>query len=313
MNSKFLDSPEKLLSVVPREVLPNLEFRKTLHSWLAEDKIAQEVFLQLLFVEPQLAYDLCFFIYEARAATRGLAIAPFILYPSEQTLVQKLKVCIDGGKDLGINKSREEGASETIIKFLTLYMLLVPNCSFLVGSQKEDYVDKSGTTKSLFSKIDQTIKYLPLWMRNRLEIERSHCKIKNKTIESIIDGEATNENFGAGGRATAVLLDEFGRVDAPIAESIAGSVWDVSNCIIFNSTHWLGASHPFNKMLHKPGIERVDMLWYNHPLKKMGLYKTEKVNEIELIDEKYYKEKYPGIFKYAEPETERIPETILPK
>ena len=303
MQSSLLDTPEVLLKSVPRGILENLEFRKNLHEWLAEDKGAQETFLKMLVLEPELAYDTCFFIYEARAATRGMAITPFILYPSEQLLVKALKECIDNGIDLGVNKSREEGASETIIKFLTLYTLLVPNCSFLIGSQKEEYVDKTGTTKSLFAKVDQTIKYLPLWMQARLKLERSHCKFRNLTLESLIDGEATNENFGAGGRATAVLLDEFGRVDAPVAESIAGSVWDVTNTVIVNSTHWLGATHPVNNLLHKPGLRRVDMLWYNHPLKKKGLYKSPKIGEIELVDEIYYREKYPELFKYAEPET----------
>lgn len=297
MNSKFLDSSEKLLGVIPREVLPNLEFRKSLHGWLAEDKGAQDVFLKLLFDNPEIAYDSCFFIYEAREATRGLAITPFILYPSERILVQALKDCIDKGQDLGVNKSREEGATETIIKFLTLYTLLVPNCSFLVGSQKEEYVDKSGTTKTLFAKIDQAIKYLPLWMKQRFEIERSHCKFKCKTTESLIDGEATNENFGAGGRATAVLLDEFGRVDAPIAESIAGSVWDVSNTIIFNSTHWFGSGHSFAKMLKKPGMKIVTMPWFSHPLKSKGLYKSPKIDEIEIVDKKYYLDNCPDFCK----------------
>lgn len=296
----MLDNPQKLLQVVPKEILPNLAFRKELHSWLAEDKSAQDVFLKMLFDNPELAYDTCFFIYEAREATRGLAITPFILYPSERILVQALKDCIDRGQDLGVNKSREEGATETIIKFLTLYTLLVPNCSFLIGSQKEEYVDKSGTTKSLFAKIDQTIKYLPLWMKHRFEIERSHCKFRNKTIESLIDGEATNENFGAGGRATAVLLDEFGRVDAPIAESIAGSVWDVSNCIVFNSTHWFGSGHPFNKMLQKKGIKIISMPWWKNPTKNKGLYKSPHIDEIELVDEDYYLKNYPKMFQYAE-------------
>jgi hypothetical protein len=250
-----------------------------------------------LIEQPELAYDLCFFIYEARAATRGTAMMPFILYPSERKLVKALKECIDVGQDLGVNKSREEGASETIIKFLTLYTLLIPNCSFLIGSQKEEYVDKTGTTKSLFAKIDQTIKYLPLWMRARFVLERSHCKFRNMTLESLIDGEATNENFGAGGRATAVLLDEFGRVDAPVAESIAGSVWDVTGSVIFNSTHWLGAAHSFNKMLHKPGVRRVDMLWYDHPLKQLGLYKSPTIGEIEIVDKPYYLEKFPDFCK----------------
>jgi hypothetical protein len=293
MQNQLLDNPQKLLQVVPKEILSNLVFRKELHSWLAEDKSAQDVFLKILFDNPELAYDTCFFIYEAREATRGMAITPFILYPSERLLVQALKDCIDKGQDLGVNKSREEGATETIIKFLTLYTLLVPNCSFLIGSQKEEYVDKSGTTKSLFAKIDQTIKYLPLWMKHRFEIERSHCKFRNKTIESLIDGEATNENFGAGGRATAVLLDEFGRVDAPIAESIAGSVWDVSNCIVFNSTHWFGSGHPFAKMLKKPGIKIVTMPWFKHPLKSKGLYKSPEIDKIEIVDKQYYIDKYP--------------------
>jgi hypothetical protein len=116
-------------------------------------------------------------------------------------------------------------------------------------------------------------------------------------------GETTNENFGAGSRGTALLLDEIGRVELAIAESIEGSVHDVADCVIYSSTHWLGLNHTFNKVLKKPSTEIINLLWYDNPDGEAeGLYKTPEPGVIELIDVEYYQKTHPEIFQYAEPD-----------
>jgi hypothetical protein len=119
-------------------------------------------------------------------------------------------------------------------------------------------------------------------------------------LNTAIDGEATNENFGAGGRTTAVFLDEFGRVEKSMAESIKDSVNDVTNCVIYCSTHWFGSNHPFNKVVKSKYIKKVVLPWYSNPEKNYGLYTSSDFNVIEIIDIDYYRKLCPEVFDKIE-------------
>ncbi|MEK0336958.1 MAG: hypothetical protein QQN41_05930, partial [Nitrosopumilus sp.] len=83
------------------------------------------------------------------------------------------------------------------------------------------------------------------------------------------------------------------------AIAIEGSVHDVSNCIIYSSTHWLGSGHCFNQALSKETTRVVELIWHTNPTKNQGLYTSPEPGEIELIDVDWYKEKYPEVLEYA--------------
>ena len=131
---------------------------------------------------------------------------------------------------------------------------------------------------------------------------KTHVHIENLDNGTIIDGETTNENFGAGDRRTAILLDEFGRVDRRIAENIRNSVADVSDAVLYNSTHFYGRSHPFAKLRFSGKTKVWIMPWEKNPEKIKGLYKSPALNYIKIYDLDYYKQKFPGIFDGIEQE-----------
>jgi len=90
------------------------------------------------------------------------------------------------------------------------------------------------------------------------------------------------------------MLDEFGRVDHSVAQSIRETVSDVTNCTIYNSTHWYGRGHPFAKLLYSRKVSVIELPWYKNPEKTEGLYKSPDLNEIEFLDD-YYIKKYPKV------------------
>lgn len=298
--SILIDDPEKFLSIIPTSVVENIHFRQKLHEILASDKGAQKTYLQLCEEKPQIAFNSLFFTYNPRKSA-GMRNLPFIVRPAQSKAIDILKQGIDRGFDIGINKSRDEGATEITAKLYALYFLLVPETAFLVGSRKEEYVDKTGDPKTIFAKIDYAMKHLPLWMQPK--IERNHLHFRNLENNSVIDGEATNESFGAGARATSVLLDEFGRVETSLAKSIRDSIADVSNCIIYNSTHFYGASHPFNELLHSQHIKIILLGWYENPEKNYGYYKSSAAGQVEIVDLDFYKQICPEIFNDIQPNT----------
>jgi hypothetical protein len=118
----------------------------------------------------------------------------------------------------------------------------------------------------------------------------------------MLEGEATNESFGAGNRATAVLIDEVARIEPEVAQFIVDNIHDTSECCIYNSTHFRwGAGHPFAKLLRSNRVEVVTLGYEDNPEKNKGAYYTPVQDEVELIDVDYYRHNFPEILTYAEP------------
>jgi len=203
------------------------------------------------------------------------------------------------GHDAGIDKSREEGASEICAKLGVLHILLIPGTHGIIGSRNANLVDCKGNPTTIFAKIDHAINHLPRWLRSQLHIDRKEMLLNILETDGSIAGETTNESFSAGSRSTWMVLDEFGRVIKRAADAIEGSIHDVTNCVIYSSTHWYGAGHTFNVCLQKPSTKVVRLLWYDNPEKNKFLYASPQPGFVELKDIKSYKEHYPGLFKYT--------------
>jgi len=240
-----------------------------------------------------LAFKSLFWTYNPKAGT-GMRHIPFILRPQQELAVNRLQECITSGKDACIDKSRDEGATWLLLGTFFCFTMFVPDCQFLVGSRKEEYVDKMGDHKTLFAKIEYLWNKLPLFAQ--FPKEKTHMHFKNMLNNSAIDGEATNENFGAGDRRTAVGLDEFGRVEHSTAQSIKDSIADVTDCVIYNSTHFYGRNHPYANVRYSEGIEIIELPWFKNPTKNYGLYKSPDLNKITILDSEYWIQRYPETF-----------------
>jgi hypothetical protein len=291
------DNPKDFYDIIPKDVMENIEFRVQLNKMLSTDKKAQDVFMEICRQYIPNFFSAIAWTYNPWSRVNY----PFILRPMQIPTVETLDWCIEKGHDAGINKSREEGASEICCKLFAAKTLLHEYTNFIVGSRKKELVDNFGDYYTLYAKIDNVFSCLPTWWKERSGYDpKNNRKDMLLTIpcnNSSIVGETTNESFSAGSRATALLLDEFGRVDATTATAIEGSVHDVSPCIIYSSTHWLGAGHQFNLCLGKATTKVVELLWYTNPVKNEGLYTSPKPGFIQLLDIDYYMKKAPLVFK----------------
>ena len=304
-----INDPDSFYRIIPKDVKENILFRQKFAELSADDTELQKVFLEMCGIKPQIAYNLVLWTYNPRNE-EGMRHLPFILRePQQELAVDEIKSAILNRTDLLIEKSRDEGATEIISKYFVLDFILHDGGSYLVGSRKEDYVDGStsidlannrvtGSARSIFHKMLYGIVHLPAWMIPN--ILKTHMHIENLNNGSVIDGEATNENFGAGDRRTAILLDEFGRVEHRIAQNIRDSVADVSDCVIYNSTHFYGRSHPFAKLRYSGKVKVFLLPWYKNPEKTHGLYSSPSLNFITIKDLEYYKNKFPKAFNGIE-------------
>lgn len=300
-NTKIFDisTPKEFFALIPIGVKENISFRVELNKMLSVDKGLQVIFLQMVREYMPIFFNAIAWTYSPWTRNN----TPFILRPMQLPAVETLDWCIQTGHDAGINKSREEGASEICCKLFAANILLHEYVNFIVGSRKKELVDNHGDFYTLFSKVDNVFNCLPSWW---LELCGYNPKNNRKDMlltiplnSSSIVGETTNESFSAGSRATALLLDEFGRVDAATATSIEGSVHDVSPTIIYSSTHWLGSGHCFAQALSKATTKVVELIWHQNPTKNQGLYTSPEPGEIELIDVEYYRQQHPKVLDYA--------------
>jgi hypothetical protein len=199
---------------------------------------------------------------------------PFVLWPYQQDALLRMNAAL-GKHPMLIEKSRDMGATWLILALFLWRWQFRGGQSFLVGSRKQELVDKTGDPKSLFWKLIYLIDNQPPWMKP--SYERNILALHNNENGSTIDGESTNDDFARGDRRTAILLDEFPAVDNGYA--ILKAVGDATACPIYAGTSQ-GASGAYYDILTKmrdANPERVIRFhWSDHPLKRVGLYKSEK-------------------------------------
>ena len=271
-------------------------------------------YLELCRNKPQILFNSAFWVYEARAMP-GKQNVPFILRPQQEIGIDRLKYAIDNATEMNphnliFDKSREEGATEIICKMFATYFLLYNDMSFLVGSRKEELVDLGvriptkgagvpGQHKSLFHKVLYGLWNLPEYMRPNMF--KSHLSLENLDNGSKIGGEATTDNFAAGDRAKAVLVDEAARIEPNVAQYIIDNIQDVTPCCIFNSTHFKwGSGHPYAKLINSNKVEVITLGWEHNPVKNFGLYNSPEMDVIQIYDIDYYREKCSTIFNEIE-------------
>lgn len=222
---------------------------------------------------------------------------PFILWPYQEDALLKL-IQAFGKHPILIEKSRDMGASWVCCVAADYREHFCKGQSFLFGSRKEEYVDKSGDPKALFWKLDYLRTKLPGWLQPN--INRIKLHIHNLDNGSTINGESTNDDFARGDRRTAIFLDEFAAVDN--GHQILTATRDATNCRVFNSTPQ-GASGAYYEMREKLATTHPEWIirfhWTQHPEKSVGLYTTENNEEggkLKILDHAYkFPDDYPFI------------------
>lgn len=202
-------------------------------------------------------------------------IVPFITWPIQELAVAKIMDAL-GKHDLLIEKSRDMGVSWLILLCFLHQWQFMDMQSFLLGSRKEELVDKIGDPRCLFWKMDFAIRRMPSWLVPPLQ--RKKLSLINLANGSTIDGESTNSDFARGDRRRAIMLDEFAAVDE--GEEILSSSGDATNCRIFNSTPKGTGNSFYTQHVMMPKDQIINMHWSTHPSKAADSYRDRKTGKI---------------------------------
>jgi hypothetical protein len=206
-----------------------------------------------------------------RMATQN--IVPMVTWPSQDRLILKLIDCIKERKPIQIWKSRDMGVTWITLMVFWWFFMFDANKDFLVFSRAEELVDNPGDPDCLFWKLRFLMSHerMPDWIipAGFLDDKNSnrHLHLQNPRTNCTIDGRATTSRGGVGGRRDAVMVDEAASV--PNLKSLWEALTDTARCRIAVSTP-LGGSY-FNKLYFNSGLERVRMMWWDHPGKVDGL------------------------------------------
>lgn len=211
----------------------------------------------------------------------ALKIMPFIMFPRQIDLVNALQQCLADQESALVEKSRDMGASWTVIGFLTWCWLFIPDANLGLGSRKEILVDRLSDRSTLFEKVRMVIRWLPediFWPPGFNEKDHMpYMRILNPANGSTIMGEA-GRSIGRGGRYLLYVVDEEAFLEDQ--EATDSSLGDATRCRVSISTY-----NQMNDLFHRrrkaglelpatePGRLRVFVMdWRDHPAKTPEWY-----------------------------------------
>jgi len=266
---------------VPKELNANLIWRAEVLERAAHDGQYAATIRQMCSEDILFYINVMCWIKEPRDTK--MPLQPFITYDFQDDAILEFCDGIEQGFSIAWAKSRTMGASWMAVTVFEWFWHFRNNLDFGMVSRKEELVDAIGDPKSLFGKIDCLHQNQPKWLKPN--IKRRHRHLTNLDTNSTITGETTTGNIYRGGRLTALIVDEFAAFDVADSFKTLESVYDVSDCKLYNSTAQ-GANNAFYKIIHESAVVKRYLHFSQHPIYSKGLYTTEN-GKVKLLDNNF--------------------------
>jgi hypothetical protein len=276
---------------VPRGPLDNLRWRKMVLERAEGDPALQADLMAVCGQDILFWINTFVFTYNPRSVHR---VWPFCTFDFQDRAVLKILQCVEEQRDLVVLKSREMGASWLCMIVQDWLTIFKPRNKFLSVTRNAALVDDPADPDSLFWKLDFIHKYLPSWMLEADKLKRKKMSYVYEKSQSTINGQATTGAAGVGGRATAMFIDEFSRIEE--AAELYQSTADTTGCRIFNFTFTDNVNTAY-QLSERDNIEKLRMHWSEHPHKNRGLYQYDlQANKLNRLDLKF---EYPVDFNFV--------------
>lgn len=263
-------------------IIPNMRQRVELYTKMKINPQLAMTAYALALKDPVYFFKMFLWTHEPRPLYLkwyGLRFAriPFIPYPVQEKVILELVDSIRSGKDILIDKSREQGATWLILGVVLWFWLQRESGNdFLLGSRKFDNVDKKGSVDTLFEKFRYMLYILPeIFIPEGFDANKHDNvgSIRNPFTSSFISGEANNENFSTSGRYRAIVADEFSKWEETDEKAFT-SMGSASLCRVIISTPF-GMGRCFSKLRFGDSIRILQLHWSDHPLHGAGAYEVE--------------------------------------
>lgn len=299
------DSAAPFVQIVPRDTIQNIEFREACVRLGDADPTYAEILWEMCSHDTLFLFNVFYWTIDPRPTsvwrTGKSPESPFITYNDppkflpykpelerfQDSHILEVERSIEEGEQQVHEKSREQGGSWDILGVYLKYFIFRSNVSFMLGSKKEENVDKGiGEVKTLMGKIDFLLQNLPTWIISEGEYFRKFKLFRNLVLGGTISGEATNENFAVSGRETSIFLDEFGKVREPMGSKIVQGILEVADSILYLSTSE-GEATAFYQRRKAPDVKVLQLHWTLHRDKAAGLYHVAEDRSVTILDTEY--------------------------
>ena len=261
----------------PKDIRQNLIFRNELVLACIEkpelaSAIKSEFEKDILF-----AFNVFFWTHDTRTKEKDL---PFVTYGFQDEAILKLNEAIERGENVFVDKSRDMGATYIVLYTFLWRWLTKKGELFRLGSRKEQFVDQAGDMDTHFEKIRYCLGRLPKFLMPKGFDKKKHSntmRLLNPELKSTFIGEATNANFGRGGRNKAILFDEFQSWENDQAAWRAAT--DATPCKVALGTPQ-GSGNKFAELARTSEIKnKIRLMWHKHP-RKVGITESH-IKDIE--------------------------------
>ena len=299
-DSPGTDTALSLYELVPKTLKENLEWRMKLLEWADTPERQRTLWTAC-------KHDILFFInsfcwlYEPRGSRlRGTTsnVIPFITYDFQDDAFLRVEKAI-GNRDIGIEKSRDLGASWMFLTTFFYHWMFHDFSLFGVMSRTADLVDKVGKRDTLFWKLEFLLKGdanmggLPKWMRPNTY--RTQMLMENRDNGSSIVGASTTEDSFRGSRCKCIGIDELAAFPVNDGYKVLAAAGFATDSMYLVSTP-KGTANSYYEIMHSPSdMEKIVLDWKQHPDRKVGLY-TSRNGKLEIIDTEY---EFPEDYKFV--------------
>lgn len=194
---------------VPKDFGENVRFRLKLREWAKDDTKRQAYLRQCCEQDPLFFVNAFCWLYEPRPRLGSDGkelpkIAPFITWPHQDPVILAIEHSL-GFEDIGIEKSRGEGASWISLMIVLRRWLFQSYSAFGLVSRNELAVDSPDDPDSLMWKLDWELTKLPKWLVPKTERNQTRHILKNCENGSTIVGYAATGDVASGGRKAQPL------------------------------------------------------------------------------------------------------------
>lgn len=283
-------------SRVPKEPGRNLDYRMRLLDLATKSEDVRQQLWCMSSRDPLFFINSFCYVYEPRSS----AILPFLTWDFQDRCILLLEEAI-GKQDLGMEKSRDMGATWIVLTTFFWKWMFRRRQAYGLVSRNEDAVDKKDDPDCLMWKLDFLLENLPQWMRP--STERSRLSIKNNNNQSTIMGYSATGDVARGGRKTAFMMDEAAAFAINDGFAAWASTQHVTNSRMMVSTP-KGLAGVFSEQMRKPdaAMTKISLHWSEHPEKRVGLYTSYREKDeagapyfLQILDESY---KFPPDYPF---------------
>lgn len=227
-------------------------------------------------------------LFEPRPTPRTFEFIPW----THQVPVWKQMEKWLGYRDIGLEKSRAEGASWMILMLCLHKWLYTPMFAAGFVSKDEKSVDDPKNPDSLFWKIQFQLDNLPKWMVPKYHRIVNMHTFTNLEISSTIAGYSATGDVASGGRKTVFVLDELAKFPrGPDKEAMASTQY-VTECRYLISTPKGPDGAYFDAMHGTSNMLKLQLAWEDNPARTIGSYKvhiaTDNTRSLELVDTNFW-------------------------